>query len=202
MSVAIPTTIEATTAAALSAMIPEARDVRVVGRVEWDDESNGIVRYFVAGTLPTGREYEVRMSRLDMKAVYRDSKGAWLDSIELARELQKAAQAFRVAIALEGNRNRVPPPPDIQLGPLTVDRPSNRISFRAYLPSDANILDMSITCNMAPRYRTTYRAQKCPNALDQWEVRLGDRGQHYITTLWASGPVSRYTCLVDIPFST
>jgi len=81
-------------------MLPEVEDAHLTCKIEWEA---GIGRHFVSGTLHSGREYEVPLD-LDMEAVFNDTQGAWLSSIELARELKKAAQAFRVAIALEGTQ--------------------------------------------------------------------------------------------------
>lgn len=100
MSVALATTLEDTAKTALSGMLPEIADASLVKKVERDG-TGWKIDYSVAGHLPSGREYQVPVS-LDIANIYYDSKGAWLNSIELARELKKAAQAFRVAIALDG----------------------------------------------------------------------------------------------------
>ena len=91
-------------AKALEAWLPECRNVRIVAffgpfRSRFNPDSNG---YAVRGDLPSGCEYEVPID-VNLKGIYYDEGGAWINSSELARELKKAVRAFKVAIALEGS---------------------------------------------------------------------------------------------------
>lgn len=135
VAVEIATTLESATAAALTGMMPDINNPRLIGKTVWDTDYNGEVRYFVTGILPNGQQYEVPLT-LDVKAIYRNEQGAWLNSIELARELQKAARAFAVAVALSGKSENTYSAPAL-FQPFVIGRHPHNVIVAAMVPGES-----------------------------------------------------------------
>lgn len=73
--------------------------ITVTGQIVQDGEGSGKLCYVAQLRLPSGSMSEVP---LDLS----DGRAAWLNNGELLREVDKAVQAFRVAIALTGEPQR------------------------------------------------------------------------------------------------
>lgn len=95
--------------ATFSAMLPSGvSKAKIEIRPEWIGQI-GVSKLMATGLLPSGMPYEVPLD-VDMQALHHDNMRAWLNSIELARELRKAAHAFKVMVALEGSIGKVGSP--------------------------------------------------------------------------------------------
>lgn len=94
----------------LQGMLPRIRAIRLADDgVIWNDISE-MVRFNATGNLPSGRTYRVLLE-LSMEPLHRMCEASWLDSDELHNELNKVAQAFNVAVALDGSVGHVLAPP-------------------------------------------------------------------------------------------
>jgi hypothetical protein len=81
---------------AVRAKLPRSFFLVIDGSTDWSDEK-WTLRYVLKGKLASGMYYDVV---LDLS----DDRASWLNDGELLREVDKAARAFRVAIALDGEQ--------------------------------------------------------------------------------------------------
>lgn len=99
----MPTEIEIKVADVLStallARLPEIKNLRFAGKVEWEGH-DGEVKFHISGTLPSGRSYDIPVDFDPVQIAY--SPSGWLNSAEFKEALDRVVAAFKVAIALEG----------------------------------------------------------------------------------------------------
>ncbi len=106
MGVELAGTLESMLVVLLGAQLPGVEDLRVDARVKWDGGVGSMDGFVVKGKLPSGMLWEVPLD-IDVSTVYRGEGGAWLSSIEAAREARKAVRSFRAMVALDGERPRI-----------------------------------------------------------------------------------------------